>query len=40
MTDLNADLHECVAEAFDTKWNILLLLYPVSALTATIVIMP
>lgn len=38
--DRNGERHECVAEAFDTKWNILVLLYPVKALTATTVILP
>ena len=40
MTDLNGQRHECVAEAFDTKHNILLLLYPKVALTKTIAILP
>lgn len=40
MGDLNGVAHECVAEAFDTKWNVLILLYPVKALTATTVILP
>lgn len=34
--DINGQDHECVAEAFDTKHNILVLLYPVRALTATV----
>ena len=33
ITDKNGALHECVAEAFDTTYNILILLYPVKALT-------
>ncbi len=33
LRDLNGDAHECVAEAFDTTWNVLILLYPVKALT-------
>ncbi len=40
MRDLNGTLHDCVAEAFDTKWNVLILLYPVRALTASTIIMP
>lgn len=35
LTDLNGTRHECVAEAFDTKHNILILLYPVRALTTS-----
>jgi hypothetical protein len=38
--DLDGTKHECVAEAFDTKWNVLILLYPVTALTATTIILP
>jgi hypothetical protein len=38
--DLNGDKHECVAEAFDTTFNVLILLYPVKALTTSIVILP
>jgi hypothetical protein len=38
--DRNGDKHECLAEAFDTKWNIIILMYPVRALTATTVILP
>jgi hypothetical protein len=38
--DLNGTEHECVAEAFDTKFNVLILLYPVRALTSTTIIMP
>lgn len=34
ITDRNGQAHECVAEAFDTTFNVLLLLYPVKALTA------
>ncbi|MGD9743026.1 MAG: ImmA/IrrE family metallo-endopeptidase [Dongiaceae bacterium] len=40
ITDLNGIKHECVADAFDTTWNILILVYPVAALTATTVILP
>ena len=38
--DLNGTAHECVAEAFDTKWNILILLHPVRALAASTIIVP
>jgi hypothetical protein len=37
--DLNGTAHECVAEAFDTTFNVLILLYPVKALTATTLIL-
>lgn len=40
IADKNGDRHECVAEAFDTKRNILILLYPVKALTSTTIILP
>ncbi|MGY4231108.1 hypothetical protein ACVIIW_000055 [Bradyrhizobium sp. USDA 4449] len=33
MTDLNGQAHECLAEAFDTTFNVLLLVYPVKELT-------
>ena len=39
ITDLNGQRHECLAEAFDTTYNILILLYPVTALTTTAVLM-
>ncbi|MDE2105180.1 MAG: ImmA/IrrE family metallo-endopeptidase [Patescibacteria group bacterium] len=32
--DRNGTIHECLGEAFDTTFNILLLIYPVKALTA------
>jgi hypothetical protein len=35
ITDRNGQAHECIAEAFDTTFNILLLVYPVKALTST-----
>lgn len=38
--DLNGTEHECVAEAFDTTFNVLILVYPVRALTSTTVIVP
>src|SRR2546428_13182937 len=37
--DKNGTRHECVAEAFDTTYNILILLYPVRALSAKTIIM-
>lgn len=39
ITDLNGQQHECLAEAFDTTYNILILLYPVSALTTKRILM-
>ncbi len=38
ITDRNGQAHECVAEAFDTTFNILLLVYPIKALTSTTII--
>ena len=38
--DRNGQQHECLAEAFKTPYNILILLYPVAELTATTVLMP
>lgn len=38
--DRNGIQHECLAEAFDTTYNVLILLYPVKALTSKSVIMP
>jgi hypothetical protein len=40
ITDRNGTRHECVAEAFDTSWNIIILLYPVRALSASTIILP
>lgn len=40
MKDRNGVLQECVAESFDTKHNVIILIYPVKALTATTVILP
>ena len=40
ISDLNGQQHECLAEAFNTTYNILILLYPVSELTATTVLIP
>lgn len=39
LTDLNGVEHECVGEAFDTTYNILILIYPVKALTGSTIIM-
>ena len=40
ITDLNGMHHECIAEALDTTYNILILIYPKKALTAKTVIVP
>jgi hypothetical protein len=41
LADRNGDMHECVAEALDTKHNVVILLYPVRALAAAVsVILP
>ena len=40
MTDLNYNQYEYVAEAFDTTWNVLILLYPVRVLTSTAILLP
>lgn len=40
LTDRNGTNHECIAEAFDTTWNVLILLYPVCALTSSTIILP
>jgi hypothetical protein len=40
MKDLNGVSHECVAEAFDTTHNVLILLYPVKALGKSTIILP
>lgn len=37
--DLNGTNHECLAEAFDTTWNVLILLYPVRALTSKTILL-
>ena len=36
--DRNGDMHECVMEAFDTTFNVVILLYPIKSLTATTLI--
>jgi hypothetical protein len=38
--DRNGTNHECIAEAFDSTWNILILLYPVRGLTTSTIILP
>lgn len=38
--DLDGTAHECVAEAFDTTRNVLILLYPVHALTTSTIVLP
>ena len=39
-SDLNGQRHECLAEAFNTTYNVLILLYPKAALTVRTVVMP
>ncbi len=39
LTDLNGDQHECVGEAFDTTYNILVLVYPIKALGGTTILL-
>lgn len=38
-SDRNGPQHECLAEAINTTYNILILLYPVTEWTATTVLM-
>lgn len=38
--DRNGDAHECIGEAFDTTHNVLLLIYPVKALTGSLIALP
>lgn len=38
--DRNGVSHECIAEAFDTKYNVLVLLYPIKALARTSLLLP
>lgn len=40
VTDKNGASHECVAEAFDTTYNVFILLYPVKTLTKSVFILP
>ncbi|MEQ1809380.1 MAG: hypothetical protein ABL889_05625 [Terricaulis sp.] len=37
--DKNGDAHECIGEAFDTGYNVLILVYPVKALNASTIVM-
>lgn len=39
IVDRNGTRHECVAEAFDTSWNVLILLYSVRSLTSSTMIL-
>lgn len=38
--DRNGDSHECLAEAFDTTYNVLLLVYPTKALAKPVILAP
>lgn len=38
ISDTSGQAHECLAEAFDTTFNVLILIYPVQALTTTTVL--
>jgi hypothetical protein len=40
IVDRNGTKNECVAEAFDTTWNVLILVYPIRALTTSTIILP
>lgn len=40
ITDKNGQVHECLAEAFDTTYNIIILLYPNKALTTKTIVIP
>ena len=40
IADVNGEQHECLAEAFDTTYNILILLYPQIVLTTNRVVIP
>lgn len=40
IVDRNGVTHECVAEAFDTTYNILILLYPTKALSVSVLVLP
>jgi len=39
LKDRNGDAHECIAEAFDTTYNVFILLYPVKALNKSTIIL-
>ena len=38
--DLNGEIHECLMEAFDTTFNVLVLIYPIRALTSATFVLP
>ena len=38
--DRNGTTHECLAEAFDTTYNVLIFLYPIKALTSATLLLP
>lgn len=38
--DLNGNHHECLAEAFDTKWNVFILLHSIQTLNSATIVMP
>jgi hypothetical protein len=38
ITDRNGQAHECIAEAFDTTFNVLILVYPIKALTSATIV--
>ncbi|UXH79047.1 ImmA/IrrE family metallo-endopeptidase [Roseateles amylovorans] len=38
--DRNGDVHECLGEAFDTKHNILILIYPTKELAGSMLVLP
>jgi hypothetical protein len=40
IADRNGVDHECVAEGFDTSWNVIILLYPIGELTRSTFISP
>lgn len=40
LSDRNGLRHECVGEAFDTSYNVLVLIYPVKALATSVLLMP
>ncbi|MGY4482440.1 hypothetical protein ACVWWR_001631 [Bradyrhizobium sp. LM3.2] len=40
LTDRNGTSYECVAEAFDTTHNVIILLYPMNALGKPTIILP
>lgn len=38
--DRNGDKHECLGEAFNTTYNVILLIYPTKALTGPLIVVP